>query len=88
MPASAQPEMQLMEKAIKEDTAKLKHEQALQNMRNTEREIELMNQATRLADRQTRWMAESMNSINGYEYKCTRCQLDSAYCSCVGNFNF
>jgi hypothetical protein len=80
LPAAHEPELKLLAAAIQEDTDKEEHEKKKRNMVAQQREIELLNMATRMADQQTRFNARQCDYINGYDYVCGSCRKKNCNC--------
>jgi hypothetical protein len=78
LPATAAAEMQAMEKAIKSDTEKLNE----LNVQETNREIQLLQQATAQADAQMLRNLRTSEFVGNIGYECTFCGLNPAYCTC------
>ncbi|KAL5313031.1 hypothetical protein ACEPPN_019458 [Leptodophora sp. 'Broadleaf-Isolate-01'] len=64
LPVAHNAELELMAKAIQEDTDTAVHEKKKGELLKTKREIELLNMATRLADQQTRFSMRQSDYIN------------------------
>jgi hypothetical protein len=82
MPPSAKEGLELMEKAIMEDTKAAQHEIAVSKMKETEREIELLGMATKLARDQMARNMRSADFIGNIGYVCVRCKQHPHHCSC------
>lgn len=82
MPDCANDHCETMAKAIMEDTKTAKHNAAVQDMKDKEREIELNNMATRMADKQSAFNARQADYIMNIGYVCVRCKEHPHDCTC------
>ena len=88
MPASAKDHLDAMEKAIKDDFETAQHNAAKEKMKQTEREIELLNMATRMADRQMAFNMRQADYIGNIGYACVRCKQHPHDCTCNSPYYF
>jgi hypothetical protein len=84
MPPSASTHLKSIAEAILEDTKKQQHQEDLKKMRDTEREIELLDQATRMAQAQTARSMQRSAFINNMGYECAYCRQNPVFCICGG----
>jgi hypothetical protein len=79
--AALEPELKVMSDAIQSDTEKMQHQKAVKDMERKQREIDLLNMATRMADKQTMEMSRQMDFLNGYVYICKNRNRQNCGCN-------